>query len=161
MKTKYIDPFIRASYDVLSEILKIKSSDIVLENVRVGDEKIELDDMAVIIGLVGSLTGRIILYTKKETAVKIASVMNGEKLKELSELTKSTIAELANLIISKAITCLNDDGIKLYITPPAMITGESIMIMGDENLYTFIIPITLPYGNINLHISYKVENEKF
>ena len=60
---------------------------------------------------------------------KIASaMMMGMKITELDEMSKSAIAESANMILGNAATILYNKGIKIEITPPSLMTGENIQI---------------------------------
>jgi chemotaxis protein CheX len=96
--------------------------------------------------------GRVLFDMSKQTAIKIASVMNMEELTELDELAKATISELANMITAQAVTKLHELGFKFDLTPPALITGEN-MEVSDQEVEALIVPMETPHGSIEINVA--------
>ena len=92
-----------------------------------------------------------------ETALNIASKMNGEKLAEFDDLAKATISELANLITAQAVTKLHELGFKFDLTPPALFAGEKMEIAAlagqSENVEALIVPLITDYGKIEVNVA--------
>ena len=63
--------------------------------------------VATLVGLAGDVEGRVLFDMSMETALRIASQMNGEELPVYDEFAKATITELANLITAQAVTKLH------------------------------------------------------
>ena len=71
-----------------------------------------------------------------------------------SDITKSAISELGNMILGNAATLLYNINIKIDITPPTLLLGEKISI-SIANMKTICIPLKTELGIIELDISIK------
>ena len=92
-----------------------------------------------------------------ETALNIASCMNGEKLTEFDDLAKATISELANLITAQAVTKLHELGFKFDLTPPALFAGEKMEIAalggGQNSVEALIVPLITEFGKVEVNVA--------
>ena len=92
-----------------------------------------------------------------ETALNIASAMNGEKLEEFDDLAKATISELANLITAQAVTKLHELGFKFDLTPPALFAGEKMEIAAlggsTDSVEALIVPLITECGKIEVNVA--------
>jgi len=120
MRVEYINPFVESSVSVIRETLGVE---VKREQITLKSKAVPILDVAVIVGLVGQVEGRVLFDMKRETALKIASNMNGEKISEFDELAKATITELGNMITGRAVTKLSEMGYKFDVTPPAVFSG--------------------------------------
>ncbi|HQF78757.1 MAG TPA: chemotaxis protein CheX, partial [Spirochaetota bacterium] len=102
----------------------------------------------------GQVSGRLIIDTDKDTALKIASAMNQEELKEFDEMTYATLTELANMITGKAVTKLHELGFQFDLTPPALFTGDNIQI-SDNKIESLVVPIEMPQGRVEIIVGIK------
>ena len=113
--------------------------------------------VAALVGLAGDVEGRVLFDMIYETALNIASKMNGEKLAEFDDLAKATISELANLITAQAVTKLHELGFKFDLTPPALFAGEKMEIAAlagqSENVEALIVPLITDYGKIEVNVA--------
>ena len=89
---------------------------------------------------------------EKETALKIASDMNGEKLTQMDELVKATIMELANMITGTAVTRLQDLGFSFDLTPPVLFSEEN-MELANTGVEALIVPVDLPQGRLEINVA--------
>ncbi len=153
MVKKYAKPFAQGAYDVLKEMLEgpITPGKPVMKK-----SPVPMNGVAVIIGLIGEVEGRFILDMSEESARTIAGAMNYEELDSFNSLAKATINELANIIVGKAITTLNDGGSKFNITPPVLLCGKDMQTT-DSTLDTIIIPLSTPHGDLNVNIALKIK----
>jgi chemotaxis protein CheX len=149
MRVEYINPFVEAAYSVLTEVLhgEVKRGNLFLK----ASTK-SVMGVAAIVGLAGEVEGRVLFDMSKQTAIKIASVMNMEELIELDELAKATISELANMITAQSVTKLHELGFRFDLTPPAIITGEN-MEVSDQEVEALIVPMETPYGSIEINVA--------
>jgi chemotaxis protein CheX len=94
----------------------------------------------------------------KETALAVASVMNGEKLPALDDMAKATIQELANMITAQAVTKLHDLGFKFDLTPPALFTGDNMEVSSNlgKEVEALIVPMQIGPGGKNGKIEINV-----
>ena len=85
MRVEYINPFVETSFRVLQEVLggaEVKRGDLYLKSTAM-----PVMGVAALVGLAGDVEGRVLFDMTMETALNIASAMNGETLPELSLLT--------------------------------------------------------------------------
>ena len=149
MRVEYINPFVEAAHNILTEVLA--------EDVKRGDLYLKSTSMPVMcvaafVGLAGDVEGRVLFDMSMETAMKIASKMNMEELPEFDELAKATITEMANLITGQAVTKQHDLGFKFDLTPPALFTGEKMEI-SDHEVEALIVPMLTQQGKIEVNVA--------
>ncbi|UTC61539.1 chemotaxis protein CheX [Treponema sp. OMZ 788] len=149
MRVEYINPFSEAAYNILSQVLneEVKRGDLYLKSTCM-----PVMGVAAIVGLAGDVEGRVIFDMTLDTALKIASSMNGEELTEFDELARATITELANLITAQAVTKLHDLGFKFDLTPPALFTGENMKISNND-IEALIVPMSAPQGKVEINVA--------
>ncbi|MCQ2595032.1 MAG: chemotaxis protein CheX [Treponemataceae bacterium] len=149
MRVEYINPFVEAAYNILSEVLA--------EDVKRGDLYLKSTSMPVMgvaafVGLAGDVEGRVLFDMSMDTALKVASKMNMEELTEFDELVKATITEVANMITGQAVTKLHDLGFKFDLTPPSLFTGEKMEI-SDHEVEALIVPMLTEQGKIEVNVA--------
>ncbi len=152
MRIEYINPFVEASFDILNEILQtnVKRGQLYLK--KLGES---MKGVAVVVGVIGNLKGRIVFDLSEETAMKIASKLNGEKFETFDEMARSTISEIANMITGRSVTKLEKDKLNFSFTPPTLITGENLNIYEYTGMEALIIPIDTGIGIIEINIAFK------
>ena len=149
MRVEYINPFVEASYNILKEVL---GSEVTRGELYLKSSSTPVLGVAALVGLAGDVEGRVLFDMSKETAIQIASIMNGEKLAALDELGRATITELANMITGQAVTKLHDLGFKFDLTPPALFTGEN-MEVSTTQVEALIVPMNLSFGKIEINVA--------
>ena len=149
MRVEYINPFVEAAYNVLTEVL---AADVKRGNLFLKSATKPVMGVAAIVGLAGEVEGRVLFDMNKLTATKIASAMNNEELTEIDDLVKATISELANMITAQAVTKLHELGFKFDLTPPALITGDNMEI-SDQEVEALIVPMETPHGSIEINVA--------
>ncbi len=149
MRVEYINPFVEAAYNIMTEVLQteVERKDLYLKKTTQ-----PVMGVAALVGLAGDVEGRVLIDMSQDSAIKIASTMNGEKLTSMDELAKATITELANMITAQAVTKLFDLGFKFDLTPPSIITGEN-MSVSDANVEALIVPLEMPQGLVEINVA--------
>ncbi len=152
MRVEYINPFVEAAYNVLTEVLK---EDVKRGNLYLKSATRPVMGVAAIVGLAGEVEGRVLFDMSKATALKVASVMNDEDLAGWDDLGRATITELANLITAQAVTKLHELGFRFDLTPPALITGENMEMYDDykDETETLIVPMETSLGQIEINVA--------
>jgi len=118
---------------------------------------LDVNGMAVIVGLTGYPTGRAIMYVDFDTMKKYAKLMLG--MKESDEITDDeameSVEEAVNIIIGRGASNINDvfKDKELRITPPGTISGSNIRIASPK-LTTFKITAATKIGDINLSVGF-------
>lgn len=161
MRVEYINPFVETSYRVLKEVLggiDVKRGELSLKSVAM-----PVMGVAALVGLAGDVEGRVLFDMTFETALNIASQMNGEKITQFDDLAKATISELANLITAQAVTKLHELGFKFDLTPPALFAGEKMEIAAlpgsTQNVEALIVPLITECGEIELNVAIRERAE--
>ena len=154
MRVEYINPFVEASYNILTEVL---NSEVVRGELYLKSTSVPVLGVAALVGLAGDVEGRVLFDMSKQTAIGIASVMNGEKLTTMDDLAKATIQELANMITGQAVTKLTDLGFKFDLTPPALFTGDN-MEVSSSSVEALIVPMKLSVGKIEINVAIRERN---
>lgn len=149
MRVEYINPFVEAAFKILEQVLETEP---VRQKLYLKSTSQPVLGVAVIVGLAGDVEGRVLFDMSAETALAIASKMNGEKLTIMDELSKATIMELANMITANAITKLQELGYSFDLTPPAIFTGEN-MEVANSGVEALIVPVDLPEGKMEINVA--------
>ena len=151
LRDSYATVFANALSHGILDMIGIKASP-KIENY---DKKfLEVDGVAVIIGLTGSPTGRAIGYMSSETMKTFARTMLGTDNLTDDEITDA-VEEATNIIVGRGVSNINDvfrDKI-LRITPPGTICGNGIRIASPK-LTTFKITITTNFGDICVNVGF-------
>lgn len=91
----------------------------------------ELDrTYVVVVGVVGKLSGRIILRVGESTAASLITAMNfGEPLEDATERCLY-LAEFTNILVGRLTTSANNafEGLELRLAPPAVFSGCSVIV---------------------------------
>ena len=149
MRVEYINPFVESAFSIIKEVLH---TDVQRKELYLKKTSQPVMGVAAIVGLAGDVEGRVLIDMSNETAIEIASIMNGEKLTDLDELVKATITELANMVTASAVTKLHDLGFKFDLTPPSIITGQNMRVT-DMNVEALIVPLSTPQGLIEINVA--------
>lgn len=153
MRVEYINPFVDAAIQILTSTV---SKDVSRGQISLRSSMTPMLGVVIIVGLAGQVSGRVIIDMEKETALKIASAMNNEKLTEFDDLVTATLTELANMITGKAVTRLHELGFQFDLTPPALFTGEKIQI-SDNKIEALVVPVEVPQGKVEINVGIKEE----
>ena len=149
MRVEYINPFVEAAFSIMKEVLQ---EEVVRKELYLKKTSQPVMGVAALVGLAGDVEGRVLIDMSKESALGIASAMNGERLTEMDELVKATITELANMVTGQAVTKLHDLGFKFDLTPPSIITGDNMQV-SDMNVEALIVPLSVPQGLVEINVA--------
>jgi chemotaxis protein CheX len=154
MRVEYINPFVEAAFDILKQVV---SSELERGELYLKASPQPVLGVTAIVGLAGDVEGRVLFDMSVDSAIKVASAMNGEPINELDELARATITELANLITAQAVTKLYDLGFDFDLTPPTIITGDNMEITNLE-VEALIVPIQMDIGKIEINVALRERN---
>jgi chemotaxis protein CheX len=143
---------VEATFNVLKEVLN--DAEVKRGNLYLKESSMQIMGVAALVGLAGDVEGRVLFDMTKDTALKVASEMNGgEEFPVFDDMAKATITELANMITARAITKLHDLGFKFDLTPPALFSGENMEISNTLKVEALIVPMELgPLGRIEVNV---------
>jgi chemotaxis protein CheX len=151
MRVEYINPFVEATFNILKEVL---NTDVKRGELYLKESSMRIMGVAALVGLAGDVEGRVLFDMTKDTALKVAGVMNGgETFTTLDDMANATITELANMITAQAVTKLHELGFKFDLTPPALFSGENMEISNTMKVEALIVPMELgPIGKIEVNV---------
>jgi chemotaxis protein CheX len=149
MRYEYIEPFVFSTLKVLDCVLSIATVKGNHTLVQGGAPK---GDLTIIIKIGGDSEGTIILNMDTETALKLCNWMNESDFESLTPLGMDVISELANMIAGNATSLLNDLGYSFKVSPPLILTQDSILET-IPNWETFQIPLVTGCGEITMNIA--------
>ena len=145
--------FVRVFVDSTSMLFKeLVGPEIEVPSISMKANPVAGRDVMSIIGIAGEAQGRVIFDMDAATAVKLAGHMMGETSPGLTPLVRSSIAELSSMAIGRAISIINDNGTKLRMSPPTVITGANL-VSYDQCFETLVAPITTAYGEVGVNIT--------
>lgn len=151
MRIEYINPFVESAIEVLK---KMVTQDVIRGELSLRNSVSSMLGLALIVGITGQVTGRVVIDMPQDLGLQIASIMNEENLKEFDDLTNATLTELANLIVGKAITNLHQLGYKFDLTPPTLFMGDNLRL-SDNKIEALIVPLELLNNKIEINVALK------
>lgn len=155
MRIDYLNPIIDSALQVLSEYTGAPVS---RGTMRLDENASPTKDVAAVISMAGEVEGRVILEMGKETALSVAGTMNQERFTELNPLALDTLMELANVVVARAVSALNDAGFAFRLTPPLIFTGSNLCFFNSVNLETLVIPLHAEAGEMNLNVALRMKS---
>ncbi len=151
MRIEYINPFVESAIEVLK---KTVTQDVTRGKLSLRKSVSSMLGLALIVGITGQVTGRVVIDMPQDLGLQIASIMNEEKLINFDDLTNSTLTELANMIVGKAITNLHRLGYKFDLTPPTLFMGDNLRL-SDNKIEALIVPLELLNNKIEINVALK------
>ncbi|MGI6119936.1 MAG: chemotaxis protein CheX [Desulfosporosinus sp.] len=144
--------FIKATNTVFKEMLNLIVSSGQTENE--GDSFISRG-ATVIVGFTGGWKGLFFLDMSQNTALKVASILNGEDYHSVAEEeVLLSCAEVANVISGNAITAVNNaqPGLNIRLTPPSVFMGEDMSIF-NVRLSSWSVIMQTDAGVIKINVA--------
>jgi chemotaxis protein CheX len=144
-------PFVEAFFEVLPNFgfKEIKRGQLSLK-----DKLVAGMDVTALIGLSRDVRGNVAYGMSKTTAQNVASIMMGTPVEVLDGMAQSAIAEMANILASNAVMALDRDGFSVNISPPALITGDKVVVV--SRVQTLAIEIQTEAGPIEANIGMEI-----
>lgn len=90
------------------------------------------NDKGVLIGITGSLQGRLIIEGNEDVFSKIGEAMFGMPLE--GDMLDSFTGELGNMIAGNLATSIANTGVDMDITPPSLLIGNTQITEFDKGL---------------------------
>lgn len=151
LSTELTEAFAEAALHVLQEML---GTDVAHGDIRQENMVLKADDVTVLVGLTGEVSGLCLLTMPIATAHAVAGAMMGEVVTELDDIGRSAIAELGNMVAGSATIKLEERGVSSNITPPSVLQGKAPEI-STPHLERSVVELTTGLGKIALHVTLK------
>ncbi len=151
MNVEYLNPFIEASRNVFKQAVGFDMS---IGKLNVKPQAYSVSGVLIVVGIVGIIKGKAMLFINKDFACRIASaMMMGMPVNDLDEISKSALAELSNMILGNTATIFYKKGLQIDITPPSVIQGDNIEVTSSKQ-QNVGIPLVCEQGQMELLISF-------
>ncbi|MBN2739234.1 MAG: chemotaxis protein CheX [Spirochaetales bacterium] len=109
------------------------------------------------IGVTGQVKGCLMMKTDFRTASEISNSMlsgigHSENEEGFTSMQKAAITEFTNQFGARAIMFMSDDGIDCNITPPTIITGQTVESQTFQITQAVEKEFSSPFGSIFLYL---------
>ena len=148
MNVEHLNPFVGAASTVIETIMGCTP---VKCDLSIQPSNTPHQQVNVVCGITGDLSGQVLYGMSLATADRIASVMIGKPIKVFDHLAASAIAELGNIISGHALYRLSECGFNCEISPPSLVRGTKVEI-NMLALPALVIPFMTPHGEISVAI---------
>lgn len=149
MRLDFVKIFIETTTEMLSQMI---GPAVDVSAMAMSPTPVAGREVMSVIGLTGDVEGRVIFDMDLLTAVQVAGCLVGEPSPGMTPMVRSSIAELSSMAIGRAISRINDEGTKIRMSPPTVITGTNL-VSHDQCFETLIAPITTAYGEVRVNIT--------
>ncbi|EJP6471321.1 response regulator [Clostridium sporogenes] len=111
--------------------------------------------MAIVIGIIGNFSGRMILDLSQETANAMVNFMLKREAKDMNEVL-NVIGEFANIVAGNACSMLNRKNkvFGLRIAPPSIFYGKSLNI-SQSLLDSLSVESNTKFGEVYINVGFK------
>lgn len=106
------------------------------------------DTSIIKLGVIGALTGEVVLNIARPTALEVVSKMMMMPVQEIDEMGQSAISELGNMIAGNAATVFANSNILIDITPPSYYLGADFI----PDAEMFSVPFSSEAGDLSVDI---------
>lgn len=156
MKAEHFNAFLVPSVQVLQKMARIE--------VRLGrisrlEEAETCNNLSIVIGLQGRLSGSVVLTAAKEVAWALASRVAGQELGDQDEPdVRVILGELANTIAGNATGHLYEIGVRQDITPPTVIMGPQVCFSFGGGVESALARLETEVGEVDVIVSLTKES---
>lgn len=159
LQNLYVDAFKESVINLFNRLTKT------IPNVKDNNEEsmvIRCEGIAIVMGIIGKYSGRMILNMPFETAENLAKVLLRRDAKDKIEVL-NVVSEMANMISGSACSLMNKKNkvFGLRVAPPTTINGESINISKTELENTYTADITTQFGILSMNVGFKRGDSKW
>lgn len=148
----YINPFVEATFEIMSEVLNSPVTRGQLQMKKLGNN---MKGVTVIIGVTGTISGRIVFDMTEDTALNLAGKLNNESFSSIDDMVRSTIAEIGNMVTARAVTKLSKENLSFNFSPPTLVVGKEMTIFESSEIEALIIPVDTGMGLLEINIAFK------
>ncbi|WP_172256033.1 response regulator [Saccharibacillus deserti] len=124
-------------------------------------EDFESRGIAVIVGIIGKFSGRLMIDLSKDTAHALVAAMMKKEPASTSEIT-AAIAEYTNIVAGNACSILNkkNKAFGLRLAPPSVMHGER-MLISQAAFKTMSATADTNFGEMLLNIGFRRGEDKW
>ncbi len=151
MKAEYINPFIKATIDVVNVMAFVKAK---AKKPYLKKDDLATGDISTIVGLTGEASGTFSISFDESSIIQIASNMFGEEIKKLDRDVSEVAGELANMISGQARREIENMGLRLDGAIPSIFSGKNHTIYHMTDGPKIAIPFIMDKGFFTMEICF-------
>ena len=151
MKAEHVNPFIISVCKVMKDMCML---DLKIGKPSLRQQSFPEENSLIRLGLVGQLSGEVLLNFEPQTALGVVSKMMMMPVNAIDAIGQSAISELGNMVAGNAATVFANNNIMIDITPPDYFIGESYDGAATE---MFTIPFSTEIGDMTIDV--RIEQE--
>jgi chemotaxis protein CheX len=147
MKAEHINPFLAATVNVFNTMLNCpltRGQPFAKNGVQ------PQFDVSGVIGLSGTARGTVVLSLSRETALRAAEAVLGERPDAINADVRDAVGELTNIIAGNAKAKL--ESYALNVSLPTVITGKGHCIDFPREVIPICIPFDSPWGPVIVEV---------
>ncbi len=145
INANFVNPFLESATGVFKTVL---GADLRRGRIVLKEQTDPTHQVAIIIGIVGAVTGQVVFNMTEEAAIKISRHLAPQMTdSELKTEFPDIIGEIANMIVGNAMNLFAAKGTSLDMTPPTIISGTNVHVRFVRqttlgvNLYSIFGPL--------------------
>lgn len=150
MDVKMINPFIKATLNVLGTMAFVKSE---AGKPYLKKDTVAQGDVSGVVGFTGDANGTVAVTFDELCILKIVSNMFGEEMTEVNDEIADAVGELTNMISGQARKELEEIGKVFQGAIPTVITGKSHKLESMTKGPKIAIPFETEFGNFTIEVS--------
>lgn len=151
MKAEYINPFIKATIDVVYVMAFVKAK---AKKPYLKKDDLATGDVSTIVGLTGEANGTFSISFDESSIIQIASNMFGEEIKKLDRDVTEVAGELANMISGQARREIETLGLCLDGAIPSIFSGKNHTIYHMTDGPKIAIPFIMEKGFFTMEVCF-------
>ena len=156
MSEKIFSSLASATQEVFKMMLDI---DAVAGEKSSGGPDAAADEITVVIGFLGDVSGRIYYFFPRETALEFVRIMSGMEVSEVDDFVTSAVGEISNIISGNAAIGLSRQEISCDILPPEISVGNAEELQAD-GAKIFAATIHTTVGDVDLAVKIQQGQKK-
>ncbi|TWT38066.1 CheY-P phosphatase CheX [Posidoniimonas corsicana] len=150
MQAEHINPFLKAVSNTFSTML---NADAHRGDLGLGDPKTRKYPISGIIGLSGNAVGTVVINLSEEVAMKAASVLLMDDIKEVNDDVIDAVGELANMIAGQAKVELEQ--YELSVSLPNVVTGVGHEVRFPSSSPPVSVSFETDFGPLLLEVGFE------
>lgn len=152
MDAKIINPFIKATVNVLETMAFVKSE---AGKPLLKKDNVAYGDVSGIVGFTGEANGTVSVTFDELCILKIVSNMFGEEMTEINNEIADAVGELTNMISGQARKELEEIGKVFHGAIPSVITGKNHTLETMTKGLKIAIPFKTKFGSFTIEICFE------
>ncbi len=154
MDARLINPFVSAMVNALETMLEVSP---VRGTPYLKNENLTQGDISAVIGFAGAkVRGSVAISFPTPVALRIYSLMMGEKVYRLTDEVQDVVGELANIVAGGAKSELANDGLTFNISIPTVVVGKGHSLGTKRDVPVMVIPFDIGKHRFVMEVSMKI-----